>query len=157
MLPPLSVLQLKHKPTQNFPKVTTSFLFTFLFYLFIFYFLIYVFRLRFLGLCWNVWSVQVFKCTSESGLLNTAVISDNRSLSICRCQWGDLCLSVSSSTVIIRTTLVKKTFINSRFKSEIKGFVIFQKTLVLINTSVKNSNFDLRFIPSASVGFQQTR
>jgi hypothetical protein len=52
---------------------------------------------------------------------------------------------------------VKKTFINPRFKSEIKGFVIFQNTLVLMNTSVKHSNIDLRFIPSASMGFQQKR
>jgi len=85
----------------------------------------------------HVWSVQVFMYTSESGLLNTVIISGTRSLSIFRCQWGDLCWSVSSDTVKIRTTLVKQTFINSRLKSEIKGFVIFQNTLVLINTSVK--------------------
>lgn len=143
----------------KFSQDTTSFLFAFLFYLFIYFFifLIYVFSLRFLSLCSNVRSVQIFMSTSESGSLNTVIISDTRSLSVFRYQWGDLCWSVPSGTVIIRTTLVKKTFINLRLKPEIKGFVIFQNILVLINTSVKNSNFVLWFILSASMGFQQTR
>ena len=50
----MSVLQLKHKPIQNFPKNTTSFLFAFLFYQFI-YFLF--FNLYF----WIVISKPLFK------------------------------------------------------------------------------------------------